>query len=278
MSYPIGAMDGLVDAAHKRAMGGAVWYFLLLLSWQTDKAGTVRHGEEISNAELGAWFGESERSARRQMEALETAEYVGRKRGQHGYMLTILNPKKPFKGVARSTESVRSKASPDRPNLSGLTTKVVRSHDKSCPVSATLHSSSVLQASKSKQEGAREALEPLENPLPIDAFEQLRQAYPSAKASKIRDARVRLDVEVIEGRITPENFSRILGAAKLVKTCPAGELRFQPSLADFIGGRWEDDWPAIIAELREREPGDSTPKPSTETYDEKMAKLREALG
>ena len=113
MTYCFSVSNGLLSAEHKREMGAAVWYFLLLVDWQTSPEGEVLGGAPITLKRLASQFGESEGTARRALTTLENGGYIDKKRSQCGYVIRISNPKKRFRPSNSDT--------PDLPELVGLT-------------------------------------------------------------------------------------------------------------------------------------------------------------
>jgi len=116
--FPVSS--GLLEPRHYAAMGKALWIYLILLDWQTDKDGTVRNGESVTTDQLRARLGCNEWTARKGLERLQSEGYIERDRGANGWVIRITKPKKRFRGHVqkppiptsenpRSGESARAK-------------------------------------------------------------------------------------------------------------------------------------------------------------------------
>lgn len=95
-AYAIPVSHGLIDPQHRKKMGSAIWLFLLLLDWETDRdePGEVRYGKPIKIREMMQPLDLQEKQVRNQLQRLKIGGYIRLKRTQYGYIVVILNPKK----------------------------------------------------------------------------------------------------------------------------------------------------------------------------------------
>ena len=97
--YQIGLRKGLLDPQHVRAMGPAVWLYMLYVDWQTDELGWVFSGAPIVWKRIEFRLGVGRRTLQRWQRILEGENpeekaYVESRQLQRGFAVRILHQKK----------------------------------------------------------------------------------------------------------------------------------------------------------------------------------------
>ena len=87
--------SGLITKKHREAMDSAIWEFLTLIDWQTNRSGFVRGGKPIKIDEIAQRLGRNRRTVERNLGRL--SGYLEIKRTPYGLIVKILNPKKWFR-------------------------------------------------------------------------------------------------------------------------------------------------------------------------------------
>ena len=115
--------NGLLDAKHRRAMGPAIWVYLLLVDWQTDLDGSVlaKKRDGVQLQDIANRLDLPVRTVGRHLAQLRP--YLDIKRLPNGLRIRIKNPKKLFKRVGKSSHPGTAKSGHseerDRPNFAG---------------------------------------------------------------------------------------------------------------------------------------------------------------
>jgi len=76
-------------ATTRKNLGRSVWLFLLLSEWTTPGERLVRGGASIRSSELGEALGIGERQARRELQRLQKAGYVGLESTGRGFRVRL---------------------------------------------------------------------------------------------------------------------------------------------------------------------------------------------
>ncbi len=149
--------SGLIAKKHLEEMHSAIWEFLALIDWQTDRSGFVRGGKPIKIDEIAQRLGRNRRTVERNLSRL--SDYLEIKRTPYGLIVKILNPKKWF----RYDKSVASGERYDK-NVATDMSQTKKTLNKHTVEQKTL-------------DGSRRNSYP-------DWFEEFWKAYPSNRGSK----------------------------------------------------------------------------------------------
>jgi hypothetical protein len=72
----IGVQDGLLDPKHEEKMGNAIWLFLILIRWHTQKSNFVLGGMPLTYDEISRRSGFPARKVRRWLNRLRKHDYI----------------------------------------------------------------------------------------------------------------------------------------------------------------------------------------------------------
>ncbi len=93
-SYAIPVWNGILEAKHRRRIGGALWEFLWCLdriTQEKNKLGIVLGGKPVTAKEVTQEFGVYEQTVRRHFDSLEERGYIERTLTPWGYSIRVKN-------------------------------------------------------------------------------------------------------------------------------------------------------------------------------------------
>jgi DeoR-like helix-turn-helix domain len=120
-SYAIPVWNGILEARHRRRIGGALWEFLWCLDRITKEkegVGIVLGGKPVISEEVAKGFGVCEQTVRRHFDRLEKQGYIERILTPYGYSIRVRNSLKfSSREVVQNCPTSAGRGSAKQPDL-----------------------------------------------------------------------------------------------------------------------------------------------------------------